>query len=137
MIKNEYNQVPHPALKTACEVEGDTYSQRDENMAIYDNPRSKTLIDRFPRSFRFNIFKLLFLKKKIRLLKPNFIWRLHGLLGMKVCMEIISVFGTKRSMTLIFGMRYSSTSKCVQMMTLCYLDHFYGRQICFLMFLLG
>ena len=35
----------------------------NENMTIYDNPRSRSFIDLCPRSLRFNIFKLSFLKK--------------------------------------------------------------------------
>ena len=59
----------------------------DEYMTIYDNPRSRQFIDLCPRSLRFNIFKLLCLKiKKIKTLgclKPNFIWRIHGMLRWK------------------------------------------------------
>ena len=44
--------------------ESGTYSQINEYMMIYDNPRSRSFIDLCPRSLRFNIFKLLFLKKR-------------------------------------------------------------------------
>ena len=47
----------------ACEVKVGTYSQINEYMTIYDNPRSRSLIDICLKSLRFNIFRLLFLKK--------------------------------------------------------------------------
>ena len=47
----------------ACEVKVGAYSQINEYMVNYDNPRSRSFIDLCPRSLRFNIFKL-FLKKK-------------------------------------------------------------------------
>ena len=47
----------------ACEVEVGTCRQINEYMTIYDNPRSRSFIDICLRSHRFNIFKLLFLKK--------------------------------------------------------------------------
>ena len=49
----------------ACEVEGGTFSQINEYMMIYDNPRSRSFIDFCPRSLRYNIFKLLFFKTQI------------------------------------------------------------------------
>ena len=50
-------------MKPACEGEVGTCSQINEYMMIYDNPRSMSFIVLCPRSLRFNIFKLLFLKK--------------------------------------------------------------------------
>ena len=43
-------------------LEVSTYCQINVNMTIYDNPRSRSFIDLCPRSLRFNIFKLFFLK---------------------------------------------------------------------------
>ena len=57
----------------ACEVKVDTYSQINEYVAIYDNRRSKSITDLCPRSLRFNTFKLLFHKKILSRLKPNFV----------------------------------------------------------------
>ena len=34
----------------ACEGKVGTYSQMNENIAIYDNPRSRSFIDFYPRS---------------------------------------------------------------------------------------
>ena len=50
----------------AWEVKVDTYmySQTNEYMMIYDNPRSWPFIDLCPVSLRFNIFKLCFSQKK-------------------------------------------------------------------------
>ena len=64
-----------------CEVNVGTYSQINEYMTIYDNPRSWSFIDLCPRSLRFSIFRFLFLKKSLACLKPNFIWSLSGMLG--------------------------------------------------------
>ena len=52
--------------------------QLNEYMNLYEYQRSRTFIDLGPRSLRFNIFKLLFLKSLGRL-KPNFKWSLHGI----------------------------------------------------------
>ena len=43
-------------------IEAGTYSQINEYMIIYDNPRSRSFTDLCPRSLRFNIFKFPFLK---------------------------------------------------------------------------
>ena len=62
---------------------------------IYDNPRSRSFIEFCLRPHRFQIFKLLFLKKKkkkkkknTRKSKPNVIWSLHEMLGMKICSNV-------------------------------------------------
>ena len=49
---------------TFCEGKVGTYSRINEYLTIYDNPRSRSFFDLCSRSLRFNIFKLLFLKKK-------------------------------------------------------------------------
>ena len=54
-------------------------SQLNKNMNLYEYQRSRSFIDICPRSLRFNIFKLLFLKKSLGRLKPNFIFSLHEL----------------------------------------------------------
>ena len=77
-----------------------------------------------PISLRFNIFRLLFLKKTLGCLKPNFIWSLHGMLGWKFVQIFrvawprwlpgpymvktlkISFFGTERLMTLKLGIQH-------------------------------
>ena len=47
-------------------------SQLNAYMNLYEYQRSRSFIDLCPRSFRFNIFKLVFLKKTIGRLKRNF-----------------------------------------------------------------
>ena len=46
-------------------------------MAIYDNLRSRSFTDLCARSLRFNIFKLIFLKRTLGRMKQNFIWSLY------------------------------------------------------------
>ena len=117
---------------------------------IYDNARSRSFIDLGPRSLRFNIFKLLFLKKTLGHLKPNFIWNLHGMLGWK-CVKMLRVtwrpiYGKNLQKipsseprgqwhrNLVYNIRYSSTTKFVQLMTLVWPWPFlWHDQICFLM----
>ena len=76
-------------------------------MTIYDNLRSMSFIDFCPRSLRFNIFKLLFLKKhqtteaKFHMEPP---WDVGNENVFKYSrldlQEKNSIFGTKRLMTL-------------------------------------
>ena len=60
----------------ACSVKISTYSQINEYMMIYNNPRTMSIIDtqiqRFQTAFH----------QKTRL-KQNFVWNLHGMLGWK------------------------------------------------------
>ena len=124
------------------------YSQINEYMTIYDNPRSSPFIDLCPRSIRQH-FQTSFPKKSLGRMKPNFIWGV----GMKICSNVTghmtkmasrpilkkhSFFGNKSLMTLKLGIsiRYSSTTKFVQIMTLGWPWQFlWHGQICFLMLL--
>ena len=144
----------------ASEVKVGTYSQINVYMTIYDNRWSRSFIDLCPRSLRFNIFKLLFLKKSLGCLKPNFIWSLHGMLGWKyvqmfrvTCPKwcpgpyMIKTFKNhlrnqealnRWPWNLVYSIGYLGTTKFVQMMTLGWPWPFLWQgQICFLMLLHG
>ena len=135
----------------APEVKVGTYSQINEYMTIYDNPRSRSFIDLCPRSLRLNIFNQFSFPKKKTLghLKPNFTWCLHGMLGWKPghMNKIASrpIYGKKLkkspsseprhrwSWNLVYSIEYSSTTKFVKMMTLGWPWPFlWHGQICFL-----
>ena len=64
------------------------FSQLKEYMNLYEYQRSKSFINLHPRSLWFNIFKLLLLGNHLANLKPNFIWSLHGMWGMKICSNV-------------------------------------------------
>ena len=66
-----------------CDIKVGRFSQLNDYMTLYEYQRSRSFIDLHPRSLRFNIFKLLFAQKLQGRLKPNFIWSLHGMWGMK------------------------------------------------------
>ena len=53
-------------------MEVGSHSQINGYMTVYDNPRSKSFIDLCPRLLRFNIFKLLFLKKLQAIIEVKF-----------------------------------------------------------------
>ena len=79
--------MPKKLLKP-CEVKVGTYSQINEYMMIYDSPRSGSFNDLCPRSLRFNIFKLFFLKKNTRPFEAKFhIWPPWEF-GMKICSNV-------------------------------------------------
>ena len=101
-----------------------TYSQTDNYMTIYYNPRSRSFIYYCPRSLRFNIFKLLFLKNlqaieaKFHMEPP---WDVGNENLFKCCKSYdqigfqtriwkkpskISFFQTKKPMTLKLGIQY-------------------------------
>ena len=62
----------------ACKVKVGTYSQINEYMMIYDNPRSRWFIDT-----QIQHFQTSFPQKHLGRLKPNFRWSLHWILGWK------------------------------------------------------
>ena len=74
------------AIET-CEVKDGPYSQINEYMMIYDNPRSRSLIALCPRSRRCNIFKLLFLNNT-RPFEAQFHMKPPWDVGMKICSNI-------------------------------------------------
>ena len=53
-------------------------------MAIYDNPRSRSFTDFCPRLLKFNIFKLLFLKKNTKPFEAKFHMEPPWDVGMKM-----------------------------------------------------
>ena len=55
---------------------------------IYDNPRSRSFIDLCPRSLRFNIFKLLFLKKNANPFEAKFHMEPPWDVRMKSCSNV-------------------------------------------------
>ena len=69
---------------------------------IYDNPRSRSFTDICPRSLRFNILKLLFLKKKTRLFEAKFHMEPPWDIGMKIY-SIIPGHMTKMASRPIYG----------------------------------
>ena len=121
-----------------------SYRQINENMT-YDNPRSRSFNDLWPRSLRFNILKLLFLKEMQGCLKPNFILNLHGMLGWKFVQMFLQKSPSSEPRgwlpwNLVYSIGYPSTCtiKFVQMMTLGWPWPFlWHGQICFLMLLHG
>ena len=69
---------------------------------IYDNPRSGSFIDLCPRSLRFNIFKLVFPKKKTRLFEAKFHIQPPWDDGMKICSNVPG-YMTKMACRPIYG----------------------------------
>ena len=55
---------------------------------MYDNPKSRSFIDLCPRSLRFNIFKLIFLKKTTRPFEAKFHMEPPWNVGMKICSDV-------------------------------------------------
>ena len=114
-----------------------------EYMSLYECQRSRSFIDLLPRSLRFNNFKLLLLRLLGRL-KPNFIWSLHGLWGMKICSNApghmtMTIYGEKLkksssseprswwSWNLVYSIGYSSTINVFIWWPWVDHDHFYDR----------
>ena len=121
---------------------------------IYDHPRSGSFIGLCPKTLRFNIFELRFLKtQSFQSIRPP--WDV----GMKVCSNVL-VHMTKMASRPIYGKNlqnspsleprgrwhwklvyniwYSSTAKFLQMMTLDWpWPLLWHGQICFLMLLHG
>ena len=61
------------------------FSLLNDYMNHYEYQRSRSFIELRPRSLRFNIFNFFFAQKPLGQLKPNFIWSLHEMWGMKIC----------------------------------------------------
>ena len=121
-------------------------------MTIYDNPRSISFTDLFSRSLRFSLFQT-HLPKQNRLLKPNFICSLHGMLGMKMCLNVQAsklIYEKKKlnksrssepksrwPWNLVYSIGYSSTSKFVEQIILGWTWPFLWQstlcRLCFLM----
>ena len=60
----------------------------NEYMNHYEYHRSRSFIELRLRSLRFNIFLSSFVQKPLGRLKPNFIWSLHEMWGMKICSNV-------------------------------------------------
>ena len=129
-------------------------------MNLYEYQRSRPFVDLYPRSLRFNILKLLFLKKKtLGQLKPNFVLSLHGILEWKFVQMfrvtwprwlpgsyMVKIWKknpsseprSRWSWNLIYSFGYSSTTKFLQMKTLGWPCPFLRHgQICFVLLLHG
>ena len=59
-------------------------------MKLYEYQWSRSFNDLHRRSLRFNSFKPFFAQKLLGRLKPNFIWSLHGMWGIKTCSNVQS-----------------------------------------------
>ena len=61
-----------------CDINVGRCRQLNEYKNLCEYQRSRPFIDLGPRSLKFNT----------RLLEPNFIWSLHGMLGMTICSNV-------------------------------------------------
>ena len=140
----------------SCEVEVGTYGQINEYMKIYDNPRSRPFIDLYPRSLRFNIFKLLFLKTPGYWSQISYTVSMWWMLGMKICSTVPGhmnkmvsrpIYETHLQKTsseprgrwprnLIYSIEHSSTPNMFKLWPWDH-DQLYDIKFCFLMLLHG
>ena len=116
-------------------------------MNIKGQGHSLTFVQGHSDSTFSNMF---FAQKPLGQLKPNFIWSLHGMWGMKICSNEhvhicwktskIFFFGTKRLMSLKLGIQHRVLEyyQCFHMMTLGWpLPFLWQGQIYYLMLLHG
>ena len=128
-------------------------------MNLYEYQRSRSFIDLCPRSLRFNIFKLLFLKKNTRPIEAKFYIESPRDIGIKIYSNVPGhitkmasrpIYGKNLQKSpsteprgrwpwnLVSSIGYSSTTKFTQMMTLGWSWPFLWQgQICFIMLLMG
>ena len=134
--------VPHYDIKVG------RYSQLNEYINRYEYQRSRSFIDLRPRS-QIQHFQTSFTQKPLGQLKPNFIWSLHGIWGMKICSNVpgqmtMPICGEKLQKSFPseprgrwLGIQHWVLQfyQCFHMMT--WVDHDREGQICFRMLLHG
>ena len=64
------------------------FCQLNEYMNLYEYRRSRSFIDLRQRVTQIQHFQTSFAQKPLGRLKPNFMWRLHGMWGMKICSNV-------------------------------------------------
>ena len=119
------------------------FSQLNEYMNLYEYQGSRSSIDLHPGSLQIQHFQTSFAQKLLGRSKPNFIWSLHGMWGMKICSSVpghmtMPIYGEKLQKSsseprgrwpwnLVYSIGYSSTTSVFIWWPWVDLDHFYDR----------
>ena len=83
-----YEQWIFSETTVAYDIKVGIFSQLNEYMNLYEYQRSGSFIDLGPRSTQIRHFQTSFAQKPLGRLKPDFIWILHGMRGMKICSNV-------------------------------------------------